>query len=74
MGEFLAPWYHAFAACALFEEPRTTDSLRHDGMGEFPAPWYYAFAACALFEEPRAPETLRPGLRPKIDRSGKVFA
>ena len=43
-------------------------------MGEFLAPWYHAFAACALFEEPRAPETLRHGLRPKIDRSGKVFA
>jgi len=26
MGEFLARWRRACAACALFEEPRTTDT------------------------------------------------
>ncbi|MCX6585746.1 MAG: hypothetical protein NTX13_04095 [Acidobacteria bacterium] len=73
MGEYLASWGRACAACALGGNRRTTDSLGPDTRGEFLARWGHAYAACALGAGASLPFALRAQGARRRAKTTKLF-
>jgi hypothetical protein len=73
MGEYLARWGRACAACALGGNTHTTDSLRPNTRGEFLARWGRAYAAWALGAGASLPFALRAQGARRRAKTTKLF-